>query len=177
MLGILDCVHWEWRNCPTAWKGMFTGRGKSASMILEAVASYDLWIWHAFFGMPGSNNDINVLERSPLISNIACGKAPDVHFTINGHQYSMGYYLADGIYPSWAMLVQSISEPNTAKKKVCCKRCFGNHAKLQESSGPKELSHKAFCEDARSSTEGCRTVLRRSASSVCHSQRPMSLLE
>ena len=24
--------------------------------------SFDLWIWHAFFGLPGSNNDINVLE-------------------------------------------------------------------------------------------------------------------
>jgi hypothetical protein len=42
---------------------MFTGRGKHPTMILEAVASYDLWIWHAYFGLPGSCNDINVLER------------------------------------------------------------------------------------------------------------------
>src|SRR5438270_623559 len=26
----------------------------------------DLWIWHAFFGMPGSCNDINILDRSPI---------------------------------------------------------------------------------------------------------------
>jgi hypothetical protein len=45
---------------------MFTGRGKHPSMILEAVASKDLQIWHAYFGMPGSCNDINdinVLHR------------------------------------------------------------------------------------------------------------------
>jgi hypothetical protein len=40
---------------------MFTGRGKHPTMILKAVASYDLWIWHAYFGMPDSYNDINVL--------------------------------------------------------------------------------------------------------------------
>jgi hypothetical protein len=34
------------------------------SVFLEAVADYDLWIWHAFFGMAGTNNDINVLQRS-----------------------------------------------------------------------------------------------------------------
>jgi hypothetical protein len=58
MLGSVDCMHWEWRNCPSAWKWIFTGRGKYPSMIIEAVASYDLWIWHAYFEMPGSCNDI-----------------------------------------------------------------------------------------------------------------------
>jgi hypothetical protein len=35
-------------------------------MILEAIASQDLYIWHAFFGLPDSMNDINVLNRSSL---------------------------------------------------------------------------------------------------------------
>ena len=68
-------------------------------MILEAVASEDLRIWHAFFGLPGSHNDINVLHRSPVSDDLANGNAPEVEFTVNGNIYSMGYYLADGIYP------------------------------------------------------------------------------
>jgi hypothetical protein len=68
-------------------------------MILEAVASHDLWIWHAYFGLPGSCNDINVLQRSPVFSAYARGETPPVEFTVNGHAYDMGYYLADGIYP------------------------------------------------------------------------------
>jgi hypothetical protein len=39
--------------------------------ILEAVASQDLWIWYAFFfGMEGSNNDIKMLQQSPI-----CGRS------------------------------------------------------------------------------------------------------
>src|SRR5438309_395455 len=48
----------------------------SPTIVLEAVASYDLWIWHAFFGMPGSHNDINVLDRSPLFAELQNGRTP-----------------------------------------------------------------------------------------------------
>ncbi|XP_020263300.1 uncharacterized protein LOC109839282 [Asparagus officinalis] len=111
MLGSLDCMHWKWKNCPTAWSGQYTGRSGSPTIILEAVADYDLWIWHAYFGMPGTNNDINVLESSNLFSNLAQGIAPPAHYVIQGKEYNMGYYLADDIYSKWATIVQTIQQP------------------------------------------------------------------
>lgn len=93
-------MHWKWEKCPIAWHGMYTGHCREPTIILEAVASQDLWIWHAFFGMPGSLNDINVLDRSPIFAALAEGCTPPVNYTINGHEYTMGYYLADRIYPN-----------------------------------------------------------------------------
>ncbi|KAK9175120.1 hypothetical protein WN944_027126 [Citrus x changshan-huyou] len=125
MLGSLDCMHWKWKNCPVAWKGMYVGHAQEPTIILEAMASYDLWIWHMFFGLPGSHNDINVLDRSPLFKDLAEGRAPSVNYSINGHNYTMGYYLADGIYPPWSTLVKTIPYPQENKHK--------NFAKAQES--------------------------------------------
>ena len=106
MLGSLDCMHWQWKNCPSGWVGQFKGKEKAPTVILEAIASYDLHIWHAFFGTPGVCNDINVLDRSPLFDRLIQGKAPQATFTINNREYDMCYFLADGIYPRWATLVQ-----------------------------------------------------------------------
>ena len=117
MLGSVDCMHWKWKNCPTAWHGMYSGHIHEPTNILEAVASYDLWIWHAFFGLPRSLNDINVLERSTIFNELAEGRAPLVNYPVNGHEYKMGYYLTDGIYPSWSTFVKTIPCPQGNKKK------------------------------------------------------------
>lgn len=119
MLGSLDCMHWEWKNCPKALHGAYTGKEGSPTMVLEAVASKNLWIWHLFFGLPGSLNDINILNRSHLFDRLSQGLAPPVQFKVNEVEYDTGYYLADGIYPKWSTLIQSISLPQDPKPKVC----------------------------------------------------------
>ena len=92
-------------------------------------------IWHCFFGMPGANNDINVLENSTLFRDALNGKAPRVNFTINGNDYDMCYWLADGIYPEYPCFVKTIPHPVGNKNKNFSKfqegrrkdveRCFG----------------------------------------------------
>lgn len=46
--------------------------------MLEAAVYLCLWFWHAFFGMPGNLNDINVIERFPLLHSIVAGTMPQV---------------------------------------------------------------------------------------------------
>jgi hypothetical protein len=123
MLGSIDCMHWEWKNYPVAWKGQYTrGDHGVPTIMLEAVASHDLWIRHAFFDVAGSNNDINVLNQSPLFMAQRQGIAPEVHFTINGNEYDMGYYLADGLYPEMGSICENIQTDSRSKAQVICSK-------------------------------------------------------
>ncbi|GKB10547.1 ALP1-like protein [Tanacetum coccineum] len=66
--------------------------------MLEVVALHDLWIWHAFFGVASANNDINVLDNSPLFDDLLDGIALVAPFVVNGVGFENGYYLVDRIY-------------------------------------------------------------------------------
>jgi hypothetical protein len=70
-----------------------------------------------------------------MFDDLANGRTPQVEFFVNGNRYDMAYYLADKIYPEWATLVKTKSEPvnpkdstfadaqESARKDV--ERCFG----------------------------------------------------
>ncbi|GKD04863.1 ALP1-like protein isoform X1 [Tanacetum coccineum] len=90
--------------------------------MLEAVASQDLWICHAFFWVAGANNDINVLDNSPLFDDLLDDKAPVAPYEINDVEFEKGYYLADVIYPQWATFVKSFTVANDAKHAYFKKR-------------------------------------------------------
>jgi hypothetical protein len=56
MFASLNCMYYEWRNCPIAWQGDFGDRDEKKSIILKAIANQNLYIWHILFGLIGSNN-------------------------------------------------------------------------------------------------------------------------
>jgi hypothetical protein len=66
MLGNIDCMHWAWKNCPFAHQAMYKGHKGACSVVLEVMAGQDLCIWHAFFGVAGSQDDINVMQCSDV---------------------------------------------------------------------------------------------------------------
>jgi len=82
----------------------------------------DLWIWHAFFGCPGSINDLQVLDRSLVFQELYEDRSPKCEYAVNGHKYNIGYYLSDGIYPKWAIFVKTIRLPQEPKAKLLIER-------------------------------------------------------
>src|SRR4051812_15357664 len=91
------------------------GQKMGSTIIVEAVVDQETWIWHAFLGIPGSFDDINVPNRSPLMNRITNCQTTPVEFVVNGPTYNYGYYLADGIYPRWQIFVKPLTAPQGKK--------------------------------------------------------------
>jgi hypothetical protein len=52
-----------------------------------------------------------VLNQSPLFVDVIKGYTPELSFTVNGREHHMGYYLIDGIYPSWLVFMKGVHVP------------------------------------------------------------------
>jgi hypothetical protein len=66
--------------------------------------------------MADSHNDINVLQRSLVFSRLVDCHALMVTYEMNGHPYTKGYHLANGIHPPWSTLVKTICKPKDKKE-------------------------------------------------------------
>ena len=77
-----------------AWKGQYKGKEERASIVLEAVADYNTWFWHHYFGPPGTLNDINIWDRSPLLRSFLNGdiESIDFDYEIDGKLCKRVYY-------------------------------------------------------------------------------------
>eukprot|EP00918_Siedleckia_nematoides_P032230 GHVU01069739.1.p1 GENE.GHVU01069739.1~~GHVU01069739.1.p1 ORF type:complete len:489 (-),score=38.53 GHVU01069739.1:164-1630(-) len=117
--GSIDGCPWEWDNCPVDERGSYKGRHDRPSIVLEAIADGNLRIWHAFFGVPGVNNDIAVLERSPFFnfytSANSCMRRP-VRL-LGGHELDSLYVLGDGIYSHIAVIAAPIAGAATLQER------------------------------------------------------------
>jgi hypothetical protein len=67
--------------------------------------------------MARSNNDIDVLHCSSVFSRLTKCTAPQISYEINGNPCDKGYYLADGIYPSWDTFMKIVRNPANEKYK------------------------------------------------------------
>ena len=136
MIGSIDCMHWEWSNCPTAWRGQYTrGDHGHPTVALQAICSQDLWVWSAFFGSVGSNNDINVLKASPVLEHYINRNIAVFPFVANEAEYEHGYYLGDGIYPEYSIIVRTFTNPIDEKRRYFKKRQEGARKDIERCFG------------------------------------------
>ena len=108
-----DCKHFVWKNCPIYLAGQFSGKGKIPTIVLEAICDPDLFIYFSFFGSPGSLNDINILNKSTIVSALLSRRfdLKTESYTINNNVRDWLYFLVDGIYPPWAIFMSTIGNP------------------------------------------------------------------
>ncbi len=111
-IGCVDCTKLVWKNCPYRKKGQFLNSrvSKMATIQCEAWCDKDLYCWSWFSGRPGTNNDLNVLSRSPLFNDIFNDwYKPELsqpyRFLGSNDQRKNGYFLVDSIYPRWPYFV------------------------------------------------------------------------
>jgi hypothetical protein len=136
MFASIDCIHFEWDMCPSAFHGQHRNKDKKKTMVMEAFATQDTWIWHAFYGMPGSCNDLNVLDNSPFIAQLMEGHYRGVHeFEVNGRVRDQVYLLTDGIYPAWACFQKGYAQPVTDKQKLFAQKVSAARKDVERSFG------------------------------------------
>ncbi|CAK8541778.1 unnamed protein product [Lathyrus sativus] len=96
----IECLLQMGEACGFPWQYVRGDHGKPTVM-LEAIASQDLWISHAFFGVASSNNNTNAFNQFDVFNDVMQGRALEAHYSVNDTEYNMGYFLLDGIYPKW----------------------------------------------------------------------------
>ncbi|XP_050278347.1 uncharacterized protein LOC126719884 [Quercus robur] len=74
-------------------------------------------------------------KRSPIFFELEQGRAPAVNYSINGHEYTMGYYLADDIYSKWSTFVKTIPSPRGHKHKLFAKAQEANRKDVKRAFG------------------------------------------
>lgn len=118
--GSLDCTHFRWSGCPTAFHGSYLDRNKVISINAEAVAGKDGRFSHAFIGSPGSLNDINVLGRSTFLNHHA--SLPHVAYSLQTDNglltFQEPYVLVDGIYPNFRCLVSAAGDQHVERQAI-----------------------------------------------------------
>jgi hypothetical protein len=117
-------MHVGWRLCPVAWQGQYKGAKGKPTIILEAFCDHFLWLWHTSFSLPGTLNDINVWDQSPLLKQFIDGTFSfnvDFEYEIAGEFFNQVFILVDGIYPELSRFVKTISEPIEKKGKLYAK--------------------------------------------------------
>jgi len=124
MVGSLDCMHTFWKNCPIAWQGSFKGAKKAPTIVLEGAADHHMWFWHVSCGHAGTNNDINVMNKSALQRSFVNGAFSKVELDaqvvpcrIASTDLEKMFFLVDGMCPRYSRFVKAVAQPVTEAEK------------------------------------------------------------
>ena len=76
MMGSLNCMLWAWKNFHVAYQGYYMGKDKEQKLILEAVASNNLWILEFLLWPSGGSEQYKCLGSVSHLSEDSRQKCP-----------------------------------------------------------------------------------------------------
>lgn len=97
-------MHMHWNNCPNSMKGQYHNPKKEpiGTISCEVLCDHNLYCWHWFSRRCGTNNDITVMDNSPLILSILRGDwnimLPNGYDINSTRRMWLSNILVDGIY-------------------------------------------------------------------------------
>jgi hypothetical protein len=69
-----DCSHFKWDKCLVKYHVAYkSGYNNNKTIVLECMVDYYMWIWYMNFGNAGSLNDINILDKSSILTSVWTG--------------------------------------------------------------------------------------------------------
>ena len=99
MMCSIDCMHRQWKKLSYSIE---ENVHEWSQRICNNFTKSSCFIWSmdmsCIFGVARSNNDKNILKRSPVFDELLQGHALKVNYTINRNNYNTSYYLNNGIY-------------------------------------------------------------------------------
>jgi hypothetical protein len=67
MIRVWDYFYWALEKCLVRLQDIYIRKDEASIIMLQAIAKYNLWLWHAFLRARDFNNNISILLKSLLI--------------------------------------------------------------------------------------------------------------
>ncbi|XP_068314975.1 uncharacterized protein [Pyrus communis] len=87
MIGSINCMHWIGKTVQVHGKLLMGTENEQKVSFWRRPHLLIHGFGTHFFGVPGAQNDLNVLAQSPVFNDVLQGRAPNVTYWVNGHKY------------------------------------------------------------------------------------------
>lgn len=125
------------KELPKAWKGQYHNpkNEKLATISFKALFDRDFYCWHWRVGCCGINNDLAIMNNSPLMTDIMSRRKTMTlleGYVVNGqHREFLLYMLVDGIYTPWVISMRPVSPPQNDRMHNMQKGQEGVHKDVE----------------------------------------------
>jgi len=141
-------MHVCWKNCPRGWQGQHkNGKEEMSSLALEAVSDCSTWFWHSYFGSPGTNNDVNIWDQSPLLKAMldSTMESVDFAFQIGDKIFSKVWFMVDGMHPELSRFVKTCAVPMNRHQSDYAAWQEGSRKMIERAFGILQQKFQALC--------------------------------